>query len=103
MADVVQHGPTGSHRPEAVRTSLSAGSVVGWISVGLALSIFGAFLVVITVGELGWGSLSLYGGLLFAVAVGVYGRGGRQLGLYSMGVVISLPCLFVALLFFIGH
>jgi hypothetical protein len=103
MADVVQHGPSGSHRAEAVSTSLSAGCVLGWISAGLATSAVGACVVVGTVQYLGPGTLLLYFGLLLAVAIGPYGRGRRQFAYYGMGIVMSIPCLFVALLYAIGH
>jgi hypothetical protein len=97
MADVVHRGPSGSHRAGPVRPSLSAGVVLGWILVGLVASMVGGLLVLLTVSDLGGGSLLVDAGLLLAVAFGAYGRGRRQLGYYCMGVVISVPCLFVAL------
>jgi ABC-type sulfate transport system permease subunit len=103
MADVVPHGPSGAHRAEAVSASLPAVVILGWISAGLAASMVGGFLVLLTVADLGRASLLLYAGLLLALAFGAYGRGGRQLGFYCMGVVISVPCLVVALMFLVSE
>jgi hypothetical protein len=102
MTAVVQHGPPVSHRA-GVRTRLSAAVVLGWMSAGLAAAMVGGFLVLLTVSDLGGGSLLLDAGLLLAIAFGAYGRGRRQLGLYCMGVVISVPCQVVALAYLFGR
>jgi hypothetical protein len=84
-----------------VSARLSAVVVLGWVSAGVAASMVGGLLVLLTVADLGGGSLLLYAGPLLPVAFGAYRRGGRRLGLYCMGVVISVPCLVVALAYLV--